>query len=490
MSQGGTTERDGTVAVSRGRRYGILAICCTSLLVVSMDNTIITVALPAIKEDFGASVTGLQWTMDAYLLTIASLLLLSGSVADRVGRKRIFSIGLVTFTVASALCSLAPSVGWLIAARVLQAVGGSMLNPVAMSIIRTVFLDPGERAKAIGLWGSVFGISLALGPVLGGVLTQHLGWPWIFWVNVPIGAVALVLTLVFVPESRSAHPRRLDPIGQILVIAVLGSLVYALIEGPTRGWAAPDILAAIAVFVVALVLLILVENRIAEPLIELHLFRRGPFASAVLVGVMAFTAFAAFLFVTTLYLQDGRGFSALHAGLLLLPLAVAVMISAPTSGRLVARFGPAPSLILAGACTAGGSAMLLGLSGSTAVWWILLAFMVFGIGAGMVNAPITTTAVAGMPAARSGVAAATATTSRQVGSSIGVALGGSLLAGAANGPAVADATGPVWVMCLALGVVILGVGVRTARHPAGNFRTSAPVASMSGQGHDGGDLSA
>jgi EmrB/QacA subfamily drug resistance transporter len=447
-------------------RYGVLAICCTSLLLVSMDNTILTVALPAISQDFDAPVSALQWTMDAYLLTLASLLLLSGSVADRIGRKRVFGTGLTVFTLGSVLCSLAPSVGWLIAARVVQAVGGSMLNPVAMSIIRSVFVDPAERAKAIGLWGSVFGISLAIGPVVGGVLTEHLGWRSIFWVNVPIGIVAFVLTWRYVPDSRSASPRRIDPIGQLLVVVVLGSLIFSLIEGPGRGWGSPEIVLGFTLAAVGFALLIIVESRVTEPLIELHLFRRGPFLAAVGVGVLAFTAYAAFLFVTTLYLQEGRRYSPMVAGLLLLPLAVAVMISAPVSGRLVARFGPRPSLCLAGGCTAVGAGILLFLSPSTPVPVVQVAFLIFGIGAGMVNAPITTTAVSGMPADRSGVAAATATTSRQVGQAIGVAVGGSLLAGVALGPALAEATQPVWWMCLAIGLVVLVIGLRTTARRA------------------------
>jgi len=444
----------------------VLAICCTSLLVVSMDNTILTVALPSLKREFEASVSALQWTMDAYLLTLASLLLLSGSVADRVGRKPIFGVGLAIFTFGSVLCSLAPGIGWLIAARVLQAVGGSMLNPVAMSIIRSVFTDPAERAKAIGLWGSVFGISLAIGPVVGGVLTEHLGWRSIFWVNVPIGLVAMALTWRFVPNSRAAAPRRLDPVGQVLVILTLVGLIYALIEGPGRGWDSPDVIAGFVLAAVALPVLIAVESRLSEPLIELRLFRRGPFLAAVGVAVMALAAFAAFLFVMTLYLQDGRGYSPVQAGLILLPLAVAVMVSAPLSGRLVARYGPRPSLCIAGAGTAAGAALLLTLSATTPLPVIQVALLVFGIGAGMVNAPVTTTAVSGMPADRSGVAAATATTSRQVGQAIGVAVGGSLVASAALGPELVDATQPVWWLCVGIGLAILTVGVRTAARGA------------------------
>src|ERR1700678_2035827 len=197
--------------MSSRRRYLVLAICCMSLFIVGMDATVGNVEPPSLAKDFHATVSGLQWTIDAYLLVIASLLMLSGSVADRVGRRRIFQIGLAVFTLGSLACSLAPSLGALVAFRALQAVGGSMLNPVAMSIVTNTFTDPKERGKAMGIWGSVFGLSLALGPVLGGVLVSEIGWRSIFWINVPIGVAAIVLTQIFVPESRAARARRIDP---------------------------------------------------------------------------------------------------------------------------------------------------------------------------------------------------------------------------------------------------------------------------------------
>src|SRR6201994_3935233 len=213
-----------------------------SLFLVGMDSTVVNVALPSIGRDFRSPVSGLQWTVDAYLLVIASLLMLSGSVADRVGRRRVFQIGLAIFTLGSLACSLAPSLGWLIAFRALQAVGGAMLNPVAMSIITNTFTDARERAQAIGVWGSVFGLSVALGPVVGGALVDSIGWRGIFWVNIPVGIAAIVLTALFVPESRAARHRRPDPLGQVLVIVLLAALTYAIIEGPASGWASPKIL--------------------------------------------------------------------------------------------------------------------------------------------------------------------------------------------------------------------------------------------------------
>src|SRR4029077_7095200 len=214
----------------RRRRRLVLAICCMSLLIVGLDKTIVNVALPSIGRELHTSVSGLQWTVDAYTLVLASLLMLSGSMADRFGRRRVFETGLVLFTLGSLLWSVAARQGLVVVFRMLQAVGGSMLNPVAMSIIRNVFTDARERAQAIGMWGATVGISLALGPVVGGALVQSVGWRSIFWINVPVGLAALALTMRFVPESRAPRPRRLDPVGQVLVIVLLSSLTYGIIE--------------------------------------------------------------------------------------------------------------------------------------------------------------------------------------------------------------------------------------------------------------------
>ena len=217
--------------LSRRRRVLVLVICCSSLFIVGLDSTIVNVALPAIGRDLHASVAGLQWIVDGYVLVLASLLMLSGATADRVGRRRVFQIGLAVFTAGSGLCSLAPGLGWLIAFRMMQAIGGSMLNPVAMSIITNTFTDRAERARAIGVWGATFGLSMALGPVIGGVLVDSVGWRGVFWVNIPVGIAAIALTARLVPESKAPRPRRPDPVGQALIVVMLGSLTYAIIEG-------------------------------------------------------------------------------------------------------------------------------------------------------------------------------------------------------------------------------------------------------------------
>src|SRR4051794_12201278 len=280
--------------LDRRARMRILAICCISLLIVGLDVTIVNVALPAIRQDFGASVSELQWTIDAYTLVMASLLMVSGSTADRLGRVRVFQVGLVVFTLGSLACSLAPSVTALVAFRMVQAVGGSMLNPVAMSIIRNTFEDPRERAQAIGIWGGVVGISLALGPVLGGALVG-LSWRAIFLVNIPVGLAAIGLTARYVPESRAPRARRVDPVGQALVFVMLVSLTSAIIEAPGAGWPSGPIVGLFGLAAAALPGLIFYESRRREPLIELRFFRSAPFSGATAIAVCGFAAMAGFL---------------------------------------------------------------------------------------------------------------------------------------------------------------------------------------------------
>ena len=443
----------------RSRRKLVLAICCMSLLIVGLDNTIVNVALPSIGRELHTSVAGLQWTVDAYTLVLASLLMLSGSMADRFGRRRVFELGLVLFTLGSLLCSLAPSQGWLIVFRMLQAIGGSMLNPVAMSIIRNVFTDARERAQAIGMWGATVGISLALGPVVGGALVQSVGWRSIFWINVPVGLTALGLTIRFVPESRAPRPRRLDPVGQVLMIALLGSLTYSIIEAPTASSAQSIVTFAVAA--IALIALLRYESRRREPLLELRFFRSVPFSSASVIAVCAFAALGGFLFMNTLYLQEIRGDSALKAGLYTLPIALMTLVFAPLSGRLVGHRGPRISLLVGGAGIMIGGALMTGLSPHTSTATLLLAYLIFGIGFGMINPPITNTAVLGMPPEQAGVAAAVASTSRQVGQTLGVAALGAIAAGGAFavGPGFVAASHTGWWIIAGCGLAALVLGL-------------------------------
>jgi EmrB/QacA subfamily drug resistance transporter len=364
---------------------------------------------------------------------LASLLMLSGSIADRFGRRRVFQIGLTLFTAASALCSAAPSLGVLVAFRMLQAVGASMLNPVAMSIITNVFIEPKARARAIGTWGAVVGVSMGLGPLIGGALTQAVGWRAIFWVNVPVGVAAIALAQLFVPESNAPRARRADPLGQLLMLGALAGITYAVIEGPRLGWGSPLVAGLFAGAACAVVALLFYEPRIAEPLIDLRFFRSVPFSSATVVAVLAFGTFSGFLFLNALYLQEVRGLPAFTTGLYTLPLALATVVCSPISGWLIGRSGTRTPLFLAGSGMAASALLLSGLDAHTPLTRVMLAYVVFGVGFGLVNAPITNTAVSGMPRARAGLAAAIASTSRQVGASLGVAIAGTIAQGRHGG---------------------------------------------------------
>ncbi|OPE52904.1 MFS transporter, partial [Mycolicibacterium diernhoferi] len=375
------------------RKAIVLASCCLSLLIVSMDATIVNVAIPSIQTDLGATASQLQWVIDIYTLVLASLLMLSGAMGDRLGRRRVFQTGLVVFALGSLLCSLAPGIDALIAARFLQAVGGSMLNPVALSIISQVFTGPVERARAIGVWGGVVGISMALGPTVGGLLIHLISWRAVFWINLPICLAALVLTAIFVPETRSATMRTIDPIGQALAVAFLFGMVFALIEGPALGWGHPRVVVAAVVAVLTFVAFLRYEARRTDPFIDLRFFRSVPFASATVIAICAFASWGALLFMMSLYLQGARGFSAMQTGLIYLPIAVGALVFSPLSGRLVGRYGARPSLLVSGVMIVTASIVLALLGESAPVWSLMAVFAVFGIGFSMVNAPITNTAV-------------------------------------------------------------------------------------------------
>jgi EmrB/QacA subfamily drug resistance transporter len=429
-----------------------------SLFIVGLDNTIVNLALPSIRADLDASVSSLQWVIDAYTLVLASLLMLSGSTADRLGRRRTFQTGLVLFGLGSLLCGIAPNVGLLIAFRALQAVGGSMLNPVALSIITNIFTEPRERARAIGVWAGVIGLSMAVGPVLGGALVGWAGWRSIFWINVPVTLAAVVLTAIFVPESRAPRPRRLDPVGQLLVIVVLAGLTYGIIEGRVAGWGSPEIVGCFVFAGLALAALVPYERRRVDPLLELRFFRSVPFSGATLLAVSGFSALAGFLFLNTLYLQETRGFSALHAGLLTLPMAAVTAVCAPLSGRLVAARGPRLPLLVAGTGIAAAGVVLTGLAPDTPIPVLVLAYAVFGAGFGMLNAPITNSAVSGMPREQAGLAAAVASTSRQVGISLGVAVIGTVAAAQERSPGVSPLG---WAIVIGCGVLVVVLGLVT-----------------------------
>ncbi|HEX6677335.1 MAG TPA: DHA2 family efflux MFS transporter permease subunit [Actinomycetes bacterium] len=415
-----------------------LALSCLALFIVLLDMTIVNNALPSIQRHLDASLSGLQWIIDAYALVFASLLLTTGSLSDRQGRKRWFLIGLAVFTAGSALCGVAPNTGFLVAARALQAAGGAALSPASLSLLTSAFPDPRERAQAIGIWSGISGLSLSAGPLIGGALVDGPGWRWVFFVNLPIGVVAFLGALRFVQESVNPRPRRLDLAGQLLGIGTLATLVYALIEGGSHGWTSALILTMFTLAALGLVAFLLVETRQREPMLELRFFRSAAFSGTNLIAFLTFFSLIGFTFFNTLYFQEIRGYSAFAAGLLGLPVTLAIVVMAPLAGRLAGTRGPGLP-IAAGTAMAGTAVLLLlGLQLDTpygSIWWILV---LFGAGLGLVFAPTAASAVAGLPRSQAGLASGILNTSRQVGGSVGIALLGAVFSNRFRGALPAE----------------------------------------------------
>ena len=464
--------------INHRRRYLVLTICCAAVTVAMMNISIVNIALPTIRQGLDTSMSGLQWTIDAYTLVLASFPVLAGSSADRFGRRRIFQIGLAAFGTGSLICGLAPDIGWLVAARIVQAVGGTMLTPVALAIVTTTFTDKAERAKAIGVIGAITGLALAIGPILGGILVDSLGWRAIFWINVPILAVVMVCTAVAVPESRATRTRRFDPVGQILVILVLSSVVFAIIESTELGWDSPIILGLLAVSALSLIGILVYEPRRTDPLLDLRLFRSVPFSSANLMALFALCGFQGFLFVTTQYLQDVRGMTALVAGLCLLPVGGLIALLSPVAGKLVGTSGPRLPLSISGVALALGGAASLWIAPDTPLIAVLVIYALFGVFLGLVNPPITNTAVAGMPQSMAGVAASLVSTGRQAGTTLGVAIAGTIVGPSLTqgGAAYTDAEQGVWWLLFGLGIAILVLAiVSTGRWAQGTAERAATL---------------
>ncbi|MDL5155626.1 MFS transporter [Actinomycetospora termitidis] len=440
----------------------VLALTCTGVLLVGIDMTAVNVALPAIGREFGTGASGLSWTIDAYTLVLAATLMAGSSAADRFGRKRVFCLGLTVFAVASALCALAPGLGWLVAFRALQAVGGSMLNPVAMAILSSIYPGRTERARALGVWGGVTGLSLAVGPIVGGALVDSpLGWRWIFLINVPIGLLGMALTRRFVPESRADRPRRFDPVGQVLIAVALTALTFGVIEGPHLGWASPAVVCVFVLAVLAVAVFVAYEQRRREPLLDLRFFRSVPFSGANVVAMVGFASLGSFLYLSSIYLEQARHFSPLETGLILVPLAAVSVVWGPVSGHVLARWGARPCLVVGGVSYVVAGLLLSTVTTTTPIWLLLLAAAAMGLGNSSISGTVTNAAVAGMPAAQASVAAGVAATTRQIGQTVGVAVAGVTIAHVALDQVeqLAASTHVGWWLIAAYGVAIVVLGV-------------------------------
>ncbi|WP_246222022.1 MULTISPECIES: MFS transporter [Gordonia] len=454
------TDTESRASPSTARRWTILAVCASALFLVGLDTSIVTVGLSEIGAGLDVAPDRLSWVIDSYTVVFASFLITSGALADRFGRRRTLLVGMLVFGLSSVLCAVAPSFGVLIAARIAQGVGASMLTPVGLAIVVNTMTDPAERARAIGVWGSMFGLSLAAGPVTGGALIAALDWRALFWINIPCVAVAMILIVRIVPESHGGQVRRLDVPGQALLVAILAIAVALIIEVPRIGWSNPLSLTGYVTLAGLLPLFVVVESRRHQPVIEPALFRVAAFRGAVLGALAVFVAFSMTLLTTTVYLQDVRGWTAVAVGAAILPMAAGAICCAPLSGYLVSRIGPRVPLMIAGAAIVLGGILLTGVPVSDSIGLLIVAYLFIGVGVGFANAPITNTAVSSLPPARAGVAGGTASTARQVGISVGIALAGSLVSGADD---FTSASVPAWITIALCGAVVVMLGVVNRR---------------------------
>ena len=465
------------------RKWWTLAAVAFGLFMIMLDNTVVNVALPAIQADLNADLSELEWIVAGYALTFAALLLTGGKLADLLGRRLIFVIGLAVFTASSLACGLADSGEVLIAARVVQGVGAALMNPATLSIISATF-PPQQRGTAIGIWAGISALALAIGPLVGGLLTEHASWHWIFFVNVPVGLIAIAASLLLIDESRdTSAEQRLDLPGLLTSSIGLFSLTYGLIEANTYGWTSGRIIAAFVVAAVALVSFVLLERFQRLPMLDLSLFRNPTFAGA--NGVMLLVALAMFgvFFFVSLYMQNVLGYSAVQAGAAFLPMTGLIVLVAPLAGKASDRFGSrwlmATGMVLL--ATQLFYFSRLGLHES--YWTILPAMIIGGFGMSLVMTPSAAAAMSGVPVDKVGVGSGVLNSARQVGGSVGIALIGAIIAHEAAGRRTPEAfvdgfsTALVVASLIALAGAVLAVStIRAPRRARAAQPASEPVA--------------
>ena len=457
-------------------RWTLVAVGLATFMTY-LDNNIVNVAIPDIQRELGLSTAGIEWVVSGYILTFAGLLLAGGRLADAFGRRRLFIIGLAVFTASSLFAGLATGAASLIAARALQGIGAAAVTPTTLAIISATFTDPKERNAAVGIWGGVGALALAVGPVLGGFLTQHVAWEWIFWINVPFGIATIALGAWAIQESREDVTRRLDLPGLVLSTTSLFALTWALIEGHDRGWTSAGILGGFTVAAVTALVFVIVERRIAEPMVDVSLFARREFTGGIVALMLwAFGLFGIYFF-TSLYLQGVLGFSPTKAGTAFVPMAVLMAVSAIVSDRVAARFGAYRSTAV-GMVAMGLGIASTALLGKDATFLSLMpSFAVIGIGGGL-TIPLTATVLGVMPTSQAGVASAVFNASREVAGLLGITVIGAVLASrqgdalaAGHTPVDAYLTGYRTGLVLAGALVLAGgvaafVALRRAHHEA------------------------
>jgi EmrB/QacA subfamily drug resistance transporter len=414
------------------RKWFTLAAVSFGLFMIMLDNTVVNVALPAIQRDLDADLSSLQWVVAGYALTFAALMLIGGKVADAYGRRLIFVVGIAVFTSASLWCGLADSSDELIAARVLQGVGAALMNPATLSIIAATF-PAHQRGMAIGIWAGVSALALAIGPLVGGLITQHLDWSWIFFVNIPVGVLAIAASFLFIDESRDATHERLDLPGLATSGVGLFALTYGLIEANTYGWTSTRILGAFVLAGVMLAVFVLLERHQRAPMLQLELFRNPTYTGANLVILLVALAMFGVFFFVSLYMQNVLGYSAVQTGAAFLPMTILIILIAPIAGKASDHIG-SRGLLTVGMVLVAAQLVYLSTLGVDATFWNLLpGFVVGGVGMAMTMTPSAAAATRSVPVDKAGVGSAVLNASRQVGGSLGIALMGAIIGAEAGG---------------------------------------------------------
>jgi EmrB/QacA subfamily drug resistance transporter len=453
------------------RKWWTLGAVAFGLFMIMLDNTIVNVALPSIQRDLGIGIEELEWVVNGYALTFAVLMLTGGKLADLLGRRLIFIAGLAIFTASSLACGLAGSAGMLIGARVAQGVGAALMNPATLSIITATF-PPRQRGMAIGIWAGVSAMALAIGPLIGGVIAEHIGWGWIFFINVPVGILAIVVARLVIHESRdTSEEQRLDLPGLLSSGIGLFALTYALIEANNYGWTSARILGLFALAAVALVIFVLLERHQRIPMLDLSLFKNRTFAGANVVMLLVALAMFGVFFYVSLYLQNVLRYSATEAGATFLPMTLLIVIFAPIAGKLSDRIG-SRWLMAAGMTLVAGSLLVDStFDASTTFWGILPALLLGGVGMGVAMTPTTAAAMGSVAVDKAGVGSAVLNSARQVGGSLGIAVMGAIVAAYVTAPRTSPEAIPQFIdgfqraVLVAAGIAFAGaiVAVATVR---------------------------
>jgi EmrB/QacA subfamily drug resistance transporter len=472
------------IFAEENRKWLTLAAVSVGLFMIMLDNTVVNVALPSIQRDLDSDLSELEWIVTGYALTFASLMLVGGKVADAYGRRLIFVVGIAVFTVASLLCGLATSSEMLIGARVLQGAGAALMNPATLSIIAATF-PPRQRGTAIGIWAGVSALALAIGPLVGGLITEHIHWSWIFFVNIPVGVVGVAASFLLIDESRDETHASLDLPGLAASAVGLFALTYGLIEANTYGWSSPRIVGAFALSAISLASFVVLERRRRDPMLPLELFRSGTYTGANLVVLLVALAMFGVFFFVSLYMQNVLGYSAVETGAAFLPMTILIILVAPVAGRSSDRFGSRGLMTVGMLLVALQLVMLSRLSADASFWNLLPALLIGGVGMAMTMTPSAAAATRSVPVDKAGVGAAVLNSARQVGGTMGIAVMGAIMAAEAGSELSVEAfmRGFETALTVAAGIALAGavvayVLVRPHEEASGRARRTAaePIA--------------